>query len=149
MAFAKATIVGNIGRDAELRYTPQGIAVCQFSVAVSERGNEDTTWYKCSLWRERGEKLHEWLKKGKQVYVEGKLKFEAYMDKEGKPQAAPVIDVNVIELLGGRAESADAEPQAAAFAAQAPSGPRKVASKQPVDEFKGGGGVEDDSGIPF
>lgn len=125
MAFAKITLIGNLGRDAELKYTPQGIAVCSFSVAVSEKAKGDqpevTTWYRCQLWRERGEKLQEFLTKGKQVYVEGNLKLDTYTDKEGNTRVSPDVNVDRIELLGTRADASEHQASAAAVAAQAPT----------------------------
>lgn len=112
-AYQNMTIVGNLGRDAELRYTQGGQAVCSFSVAVTETWNdkttnekkEKTTWFKCSLWGKRGEALQQYLTKGKQVFVVGSMAASAYLDKEGKPAASLELNVRDIQLLGRREES--------------------------------------------
>ena len=83
MSFNKLIIVGNLGRDPELRYTPQGTAVCNFTVATSERRKsasgepeETTTWFRVSAWGRQAELANEFLTKGRQVYVEGRLRVE-------------------------------------------------------------------------
>src|SRR5262245_26918892 len=90
MSFNKITIVGYLGRDPELRYTPQGTAVCNFSVATTEkrrnaRGEteEHTIWFRVAAWGRQAEVAAEYLAKGRQVYVEGRLRLEEYTDREG------------------------------------------------------------------
>jgi single-strand DNA-binding protein len=90
MSFNKITIVGYLGRDPELRYTPQGTAVCNFSVATTEkrknaRGEteEHTIWFRIAAWGRQAELVAEYLAKGKQVYVKGRLRREEYTDREG------------------------------------------------------------------
>ena len=86
----KVILVGNLGRDAELRYTPGGAAVSKFSVATTEVWNdkagqrqERTEWHNIDLWGKQAETLSEYLVKGKQVYVEGRLQTDEYTDKDG------------------------------------------------------------------
>lgn len=111
MSYNNITITGNIGRDGELKYTPQGVALCEFSVAVGkvsgkgEQRTETTTWFKCTLWRERAEALAPYLKKGTKVLVAGELSASAYMNKEDKPVASLEINVREIDLLGSRQDS--------------------------------------------
>src|SRR5262245_54442705 len=90
MSFNTITIVGYLGRDPELRYTPQGTAVCNFSVATTEkrknaRGEmeEHTIWFRVTTWGRQAEVANEYLAKGRQVYVEGRLRLEEYTDREG------------------------------------------------------------------
>src|SRR5215510_2152514 len=90
MSFNKITIVGYLGRDPELRYTPQGTAVCNFSVATTEkrrnaRGEteEHTIWFRVTAWGRQAEVANEYLAKGRQVYVDGRLRLEEYTDREG------------------------------------------------------------------
>src|SRR5881397_3377301 len=86
----KVILVGNLGRDAELRYTPGGAAVAKFSLATTETWNdksgqkqERTEWHNIDIWGKQAETLTEYLRKGKQVYVEGRLQTDEYTDKEG------------------------------------------------------------------
>lgn len=103
--------IGNIGADAEVRtINDNQRAVISFRMAVTEKwkdaqGNpqERTTWVKCSIWRKPGQTgIAEYLKKGQQVYVEGKPTAQAYLDKDGKPQASLELTVDNVELLEGR-----------------------------------------------
>ncbi len=80
MSFNKIIVIGNLGRDPELRYTPQGDAVCDFSIAVNDRKRDKTgeyqdvtTWFKVTLWRKLAENASKYLTRGKSVYVEGRL----------------------------------------------------------------------------
>jgi single-strand DNA-binding protein len=91
MSFNKIIIVGNLGRDPELRYTPQGNAVCNFSVATSEKRKDKsgewqdvTTWFRVTLWGKQGENASKYLQKGNPVYVEGRLRVEEWTDRDGK-----------------------------------------------------------------
>ncbi|HVF29930.1 MAG TPA: single-stranded DNA-binding protein [Pyrinomonadaceae bacterium] len=90
MSFNKIIIVGNLGRDPELRYTPQGVAVCNLSLATNERKRdksgemqEVTTWFRVTLWRNQAENAAKYLTKGSPVYVEGRLGVEEYTDRDG------------------------------------------------------------------
>ena len=111
MSFNKITIIGNLGRDPELRYTPQGDAVCDFSVAVSNRKRDKagewqdaTTWFKVTLWGKKGENASKYLTKGRQVYVEGRLEVDEWTDRDGKDRYSLVIQGNEVQFLGGRDE---------------------------------------------
>lgn len=96
------TIAGRVGRDAELRRTQSGDAVCSFTVAVDQRdGREKTTnWWRCSIWGKRGESLAAYLLKGASVTVAGEFSLSDY---EGKPQLN--VRVNEVALQGGRGDS--------------------------------------------
>ena len=121
----KVILVGNLGRDAELRYTPSGAAVAKFSLATTEIWNdkggqrqERTEWHNIDLWGKPAESLSEYLTKGKQVYVEGRLQTDEYTDKEGTKRKSTKIRCDKIVLLGGggrgvsspRGESAAGQP---------------------------------------
>ena len=91
MSFNKIIIVGNLGRDPELRYTPQGVAVCNFSLATNEKKRDKsgemqdvTTWFRVTLWRNQAENAAKYLTKGSPVYVEGRLGVEEWTDRDGK-----------------------------------------------------------------
>lgn len=106
----KVILVGNLGKDAETRFTPSGVPVTSFSVATSRRWKdqqtnewkEETDWSNVVLWR--AENLANYLTKGKQVYVEGRLQTRSYDDKEGKKvYRTEVVADDVILLSGGGA----------------------------------------------
>ena len=105
----KVILVGNLGRDAELRYTPGGAAVAKFSLATTEVWNdkggqrqERTEWHNIDLWGKQAESLSEYLVKGKQVYVEGRLQTDEYTDKEGNKRKTTRVRCDRVVLLGGR-----------------------------------------------
>jgi single-strand DNA-binding protein len=107
MSFNKITIIGNLGRDPELRYTPQGDAVCDFSVAVNDRKRDkagewldNTTWFKVTFWRKQAENASKYLTKGRQVYVEGRLQVEEWTDRDGKNRHSLVIQGAELQFLG-------------------------------------------------
>ena len=104
----KVILVGNLGRDAELRYTPGGAAVAKFSIATTEVWNdkggqrqERTEWHNIDLWGKQAESLSEYLVKGKQVYVEGRLQTDEYTDKEGNKRKSTKVRCDRVVLLGG------------------------------------------------
>lgn len=107
----KVILVGNLGRDAELRYTPAGAACAKFSLATTETWNdksgqrqERTEWHNVDLWGKTAENLAEYLSKGKQVYVEGKLATDEWTDKDGNKRKATKVRADRVVLLG-KAES--------------------------------------------
>jgi single-strand DNA-binding protein len=107
--FQTCIVVGNLGADAELRYTPSGTPVCSFRVAVNERWTdrdgqpqEKTTWFRVSLWNKPAEALHQYLVKGKQVLVEGSIDASAYTAQDGTPRASLELRARNVRLLGGR-----------------------------------------------
>lgn len=104
----KVILVGNLGRDAEVRYTPGGAAVARFSIATTEVWNdksgqkqERTEWHNIDLWGKQAESLSEYLVKGKQVYVEGRLQTDEYTDKEGQKRKSTKVRCERVVLLGG------------------------------------------------
>ena len=112
MSFNKIIIVGNLGRDPELRYTPQGTAVCNFSVATSEKRKDKTgdwqdvtTWFRVTLWGKQGENASKYLQKGNPVYVEGRLRVEEWTDRDGNNRHTLEIHGTELHFLsGGRNE---------------------------------------------
>src|SRR3954467_12461718 len=103
----KVILVGNLGRDAELRYTPGGAPVAKFSLATTEVWNDKggtrqarTEWHNIDLWGKQAESLSEYLVKGKQVYVEGRLQNDEYTDKEGQKRKATKVRCERVVLLG-------------------------------------------------
>jgi single-strand DNA-binding protein len=104
----KVILVGNLGRDAELRYTPGGAAVATLNMATTEVWNdkagqkqEKTEWHRVILWGKSAESLSEYLTKGKQIYVEGRLQTRQWDDKDGNKRYTTEIRGDRIVLLGG------------------------------------------------
>jgi single-strand DNA-binding protein len=104
----KVILVGNLGRDAELRYTPAGAAVATLNLATTEVWNdrnnqrqEKTEWHRVILWGKQAESLQEYLTKGKQIYVEGRLQTRQWDDKDGNKRYTTEIKADRITLLGG------------------------------------------------
>ena len=106
----KVQIIGNLGRDPEVRYTPNGNAVCNVSVATTRQWKnkdsgerqEETEWHRVVFYDRLAEIAGEYLKKGRSVYVEGRLKTRKWQDKEGKDQYTTEIIATEMQMLGGR-----------------------------------------------
>ena len=105
MSFNKITIIGHLGKDPELRYTPQGIAVCNFSIATSEKtsdGGKKTNWFKVTLWRSQAEAASKYLTKGSEVYVAGTLGTEEWTDRDGKDRYTLTVNASEMQFIGKR-----------------------------------------------
>lgn len=111
--WSQTVIVGNIGRDPEMRYLPSGIPVCSFSVAVTRKWTdkntnerrEKTTWYRVSCWRNLAETANNYVRKGSQIMVVGTVEATAYTDKSGQPAASLELTADTFQLLGSRADN--------------------------------------------
>jgi single-strand DNA-binding protein len=149
----KVILLGNLGRDAETRFTPSGAARTTFSIATSRRWKdqqtgewkEETDWHNIVLWRQ--ENLANYLTKGKQVYVEGRLQTRSYEDKDGKKVYTTEVVADDVILLGGRGADAGSADEPHSQNAPAPrssqrSAPR--AAEEPAPDF---GATDDD--VPF
>ena len=108
MSFNKIIVVGNLGRDPELRYTPQGTAVCDFSVATNEKKRdkagemqEVVTWFKVTLWGKQAEVASKYLTKGKPAYIEGRLRVEEWTDRDGKTRQTLEVNGTDLQFIGG------------------------------------------------
>ena len=111
MSYNKIIVIGNLGRDPELRYTPQGDAVCDFSVAVNDRKRDKsgeyqdvTTWFRITLWRKLAENAAKYLAKGRQVYIEGRLQIEEWQDRDGNTRFTLAVTASEMQFLGGRGD---------------------------------------------
>ncbi|WP_304678858.1 single-stranded DNA-binding protein [Neisseria bergeri] len=140
----KVILIGRLGKDPEVRYMPNGEAVCNFSVATSETWNdrngqrvERTEWHNITMYRRLAEIAGQYLKKGSQVYLEGKIQSRKYTDKNGAERTAYDIIVNEMKMLGGGND----EQQAQSAQAETPTPPRRQAPATPVED------IDDD--IPF
>ena len=108
----KVILVGNLGRDAELRYTPGGAAVARLRLATSETWNdkntgqrqEHTEWHSVDVWGKRAEALQQYLTKGLKIYVEGSLRTRQWEDRDGNKRYSTDIRADRIEFLDGRGE---------------------------------------------
>ena len=145
----KVILIGNCGRDPEVRYAPSGAAICNVSIATSSRRKdkasgesiEDTQWHRVTFYDRLAEIAGEYLKKGRPVYVEGRLKYGKYTDKDGIERNTVDIVATEMQLLGGReggmgggddmgggAPMRSAPPQRNAPAAAAKPAPAKSAT---------------------
>ena len=138
----KVFLIGRLGRDPEVRYMPNGEAVCNFSVATSEKDTdkngqrqEATEWHNVTMYRKLAEIAGKYLTKGSQVYLEGKIQSRKYQGKDGIERTAYDIIVNEMKMLGG----GNSEQQAQAETPTPPS--RQATPATPVED------VDDD--IPF
>ncbi|NLF78672.1 MAG: single-stranded DNA-binding protein [Chloroflexi bacterium] len=108
-------IIGNVGREPELRYTQSGVAVCDFSVAVSRRWNdrtsneqrEETTWFRVSAWRGLAETANQYVHKGMQIMVAGRIGASAFIGQDGEARASLELTALDIQFLGRRGEAAE------------------------------------------
>ena len=137
----KVILIGRLGSDPEVRYTPSGVAVANFSIATSEEWKdkdsgekkERTEWHRIVAWRKLGEICGEYLSKGRQVYVEGRIQTNAWEDKEGNKRYTTEIVASTVQFLGGQGSADTGRPES-----------------PPVPEFPGtpATGAGDDD-IPF
>ena len=113
------SIAGQLGKDAEQRFLPNGDAVASFSVADSQGKDKPTIWWNCSLFGKRAEALTQYLTKGQAVTVSGNVTQREYMDKDGNKRTAMDVRVNDIALQGGKRD--EAPRQATPAQRQAPA----------------------------
>lgn len=162
----KVHLIGNLGRDPEVRYTPNGNAVCNVSIATTRQWKnkdsgerqEETEWHRVVFYDRLAEIAGEYLKKGRSVYVEGRLKTRKWQDKEGKDQYTTEIIATEMQMLGGRegmgagggggeaddyGDGGGSRPAARPAAAARPA-PQKPAGTKPATGFDN---MDDD--IPF
>jgi single-strand DNA-binding protein len=148
-SFNKITIVGYLGRDPELRYTPSGTPVCDFSVATTERkgrregeeGEEITTWFRVNMWGRQAELANQYLQKGRLVYVEGRLTLREYTDRDGNKRTTLDVHGTDLRFIGSRGDD---------MAAAGASGGGRTASASGRGSDRGAANeaiVDDD--IPF
>jgi single-strand DNA-binding protein len=142
----KVIIVGNLGRDPEIRYMPSGDAVASLAVATTDKWKdkasgeqkEATEWHRISAFGKLAEIMGQYLKKGAQVYIEGKLKTRKFTDKEGVERYSTDIVCDTMQMLGGKSDDGQSP-------APRPSSPRPAsASSTPAPNFSD---MDDD--IPF
>ena len=155
--FHRVIIIGNLGTDPELRYTPQGTPVAHFNVATNRRWTnqdgtpgEETVWWRISAWGRLGETCNQYLSKGRQVFIEGELVPDpqtggprVWYDRDGQPRASFEVRARTVKFLGSRADVAND-----VYAGQGGAAPRRSTTPPPatsVDEEEEFGPDE----IPF
>ena len=146
----QCSFIGRLGRDPETRYTPSGDAVTSFSIAVGEswkdkdsgEKKETTEWVRCVAWRKLGEICGEWLKKGQQVFIGGKMKTRKWQ-KDGQDHYSTEIVVEQMQMLGGKREGNGPPPHGEDDA------PRTGKTSSPAQSKVGSQTTDDDSDIPF
>ena len=146
----KVIIVGNLGKDPETRFMPDGKAVCNFSVATTDKWTdkatnekkEATEWHRVSSFGRLAEICGEYLKKGSQVYVEGKLRTRKWQDKEGQDRYTTEIIADAMQMLGSRSGMGGGEPRTEMRDSAAACESRPA--KKPAGQFQD---MDDD--IPF
>ncbi len=152
----KVILIGNLGRDPEVRYMPNGEAVANFSIATTEswkdksgQRQEKTEWHRIVLYRRLAEIAGEYLKKGSQVYIEGRLETRKWQDKEGQERTTVDIVGNEMKMLGsGRgAPSQDMPSDSDNDYAQNSTPARKAPNVTPASSSYANSAMDDD--IPF
>jgi len=128
----KVILVGNLGRDPEIRYTQGGTPVANFTMATSDRWTDQATgerkerteWHRIVVWGKQAEIAGEYLRKGKQVYVEGSLQTREWTDREGNKRYTTEVKAQTFQMLGGRgdADRAEAAPEEAHATADSDAG---------------------------
>ena len=105
--YQKVVIVGNLGTDPEMRFTPSGVPVTSFNVAVNRRWTdnngelrEKTTWFRVTAWRKLAEQCNQYLSKGRLVLVEGEIEASAWKDSDGNPRATLELTARAVRFLG-------------------------------------------------
>ena len=150
----KVILVGNLGADPDTRYMPSGKAVTNIRVATSESWKdkqtgdmqERTEWHSIVMYDKLGEIAAEYLRKGSQVYIEGKIRTRKWQDKEGKDRYTTEIIADQMQMLGGRGGGGGASSEPREPRGQSRQAPAEDRSTGPADEA-GGGEFDDD--IPF
>jgi single-strand DNA-binding protein len=157
----KVILVGNLGRDPETRYMPNGEAVTNVTIATSDNWTdkasgekkEATEWHRVTFYRRLAEVAGEYLKKGSSVYVEGKLRTRKWQDKDGQERYTTEIIADVMQMLGGRGGAgggASAPDEGGRSSAPREYETAKAGGKPATANKKAGTGFDDmDDDIPF
>lgn len=155
----KVILVGNLGRDPEVRYSPEGSAICNISIATTSQWKdknsgerrEETEWHRVVFYNRLAEIAGEYLKKGRSIYVEGRIKTRKWQDKEtGQDRYSTEIVADQMKMLGGRDDDGGQR--------EAPQPPQRARQNEykaardgqlPPSQGGGGGFADMDSDIPF
>jgi single-strand DNA-binding protein len=157
----KVILVGNLGRDPEMRYMPSGDALASFSIATTDswkdkngQKQERTEWHRISMFGKQAEIAGEYLKKGSSVYIEGRLQTRKWQDKEGNERQTTEVVADRMQMLGGRGGGNTYEVMDDDMNQDAPaprqSAPASAPKQAPAQKPAGGGGFDDfEDDIPF
>lgn len=141
MALNKVLLIGNVGKDPEVRHLESGAAVATITLATSERYRdrngemrELTEWHTVIAWRQLAELAENYIRKGSQIYVEGKIRSRSWDDQNGQKRYVTEIQADGIQLLGRRNDNPGSQPQPASYGGgyAAPAQPRQAAPQQPT-----------------
>lgn len=152
MSFNKVIVVGNLGRDPEMRYTAQGTPVCTFSVATNERRKDKageqqdfTTWFRVTVWGKQAETVSKYLTKGRSVYVEGRMHVEEWTDKDGKGRYTLELNASDVRFIDGN-QGVEGIP---VRQGEQPRGQAAAAARGGTDRLAQPEPDNDDDSIPF
>ena len=150
MTLNKVLLIGNLGSDPEMRYTPNGNAVCDFRMAVNRRyttsegeQREETDWFRVTAWGRLAEQVNQYLQKGRRTYVEGRISSSAYTDRDGQPRASLEVTAEKVLFLDPRGapydESGTTPPDRSSTTAPAQSasdGPAPGGDDAPAEDVE-------------
>ena len=160
----KVTLIGNLGNDPEVRSTSGGNRVATFSLATSRSWNgpagdrqEKTEWHRCVVWNTKTSQLadivEKYVKKGDKLYIEGRIEYRQWQDKEGQTRYSTEINVRELIMLSGRSGGGDFDGESSAppRARSAPAPAKAAAAKQGGEDFEDfpGALTDEDDDLPF
>ncbi len=154
----KVILVGNLGRDPEMRYMPSGDAIANLAIATSRKYKnkagemvEETEWHRVTFFGKLAEIAGQYLKKGRSVYVEGRIKTDKYTDKEGVEKYSTQIVAHEMQMLGGREGMGEQSGEGDEMGSYSrPAAARGAPASRPAPAAKSPGGFDDmDDDIPF
>lgn len=147
MSVNKAILIGRLGKDPDLRYTPSGKAIATFSLATTERWTgqdgqrqESTTWHNIVAWGKQAETIKEYLFKGREVYLEGRIANRSYEDKEGNKKYISEVVVQNFSFIGSKGSSGNGGGQTAAA---------EPAAETAAETAADAGSSQSDDDLPF
>lgn len=153
----KVILIGNLGSDPEVRYLESGSAVAKFNIATTESYTnksgervDNTEWHRIELWEGLAKVAEKYLKKGNQVYIEGRIRTDSWTDKEGQQRTGVTIRANSMTLLGGPSAPGSGGGESSGGYAQQSSQPRaqqSPRSSDPIPPSLAAGNDDDD--LPF
>jgi single-strand DNA-binding protein len=152
----RVQLIGNLGKDPEIKYTPQGTPVAKLTIATNERFKDKagewqdrTEWHNVVLWQRLAEIAGEYLKKGGKVYIEGRLQTRSWDDKtSGQKKYMTEVVASDLILLGGRGEGGGGDSSGSSRGSTSSSGAEHFDQRAPEPEPAGAGPITDDD-IPF
>ncbi len=156
----KVILIGNLGKDPELTYTQAGVPVCKTSLATTERfkgrdgeKKEQTEWHNLVFWRGLAEVADKYLRKGSKIYIEGRIKYRSWDDKDGNKKYMTDIEVQQMQMLGGRGDGGSGGGQGGSGGGQGGWKPADTGdyTYEKTEPKPGGGdfGSSKDDDLPF